>query len=233
MLPHFDWRMRTLRTKISISTLRYRIRQEIKDRVSRHEPLKLVIGAGTIEPIVGQLDTPYANWLMTDFSSLNALQSSDWEFFFPPASIHRILAEHVVEHWTQTQLQTFLKTIRQFLAPDALIRIAVPDGFHPDPLYLEAVRPGGSGPGSDDHKVLYNYQTLKRIAVTENFTCDLMEYFDEQGQFHYTAWNIEDGFVERSEHHDPRNKQRPLSYTSLIVDLRPAQRRVNTHSEIL
>jgi predicted SAM-dependent methyltransferase len=49
----------------------------------------------------------------------------------------------------------------------------------------------------------------------------MLEYFDEKGQFHPTAWNVEAGFVERSEHHDPRNQERPLAYTSLIVDCIP------------
>ncbi len=47
---------------------------------------------------------------------------------------------------------------------------------------------------------------------------NLLEYFDEAGNFHRSPWDASDGFVARSADYDPRNKEKPLSYTSLIVD---------------
>ena len=43
------------------------------------------------------------------------------------------------------------------MIPGGNFRIAVPDGFHTDPSYIENVKPGGTGEGSEDHKNLFNY----------------------------------------------------------------------------
>ena len=97
----------------------------------------------------------------------------------------------------------------------------MPDGFHPDPTYIEHTRPGGSGPGAQDHKILYDHLTFTRILAEEGWEHTLLEYFDERGVFHRTGWSAKDGFVKRSADHDPRNRARPLSYTSLIIEFRP------------
>jgi predicted SAM-dependent methyltransferase len=193
----------------------------VKKRRAKNELLCVVIGGSTPTPYVGLPGTNYEGWLITDIDFLDALRPVDWHLVFSMRSVDRILAEHVLEHWTEEQLRTFLRTVRRFLSRRGLIRIAVPDGFHPDPTYVDWVKPGGSGLGADDHKVLYNYITLTRILSEESWKYDLLEYFDEHGQFHITPWSMADGFVERSSCYDPRNKERPLSYTSLIVDAHP------------
>jgi predicted SAM-dependent methyltransferase len=196
--------------------------RRLQKEIAISRPLNVVIGAGP---------TKFNGWLETDKDLLNITSPDDWRRLFKPASIDRLLAEHVWEHLDDSECRIALRECHRYLKPSGLLRIAVPDGFNPDPSYLAAVRPGGSGPGSDDHRVLYNHQTLSHIASEERFACDLLEYFDERRQFHHHTWNIADGFVERSEDYDPRNKQRPLSYTSLIVDLRP-QPRVKNQPEI-
>lgn len=214
--------MQALRTTLVKRRVRHRLRLEVKRRRAKNELLRLVIGAGATTPFVGLPDTNYEGWLITDRDSLDVLSPMDWSAIFPISSVDRILAEHVIEHWTEEQFRTFLRIIRQFLSPQGLIRIAVPDGFHPNPTtYIDWVRPGGSGIGAHDHKVLYNYLTLTCILSEENWDYDLLEYFDEHGQFHSQTWTVADGFVERSSRYDPRNKERPLSYTSLIVDVLP------------
>jgi predicted SAM-dependent methyltransferase len=149
------------------------------------------------------------------------LNPAHWSYIFPQGSIDRILAEHVIEHWTEDDFRLFLRVVQPFLSEQGFIRIAVPDGFHPDPSYIDYVKPGGSGSGSDDHKVLYNYIAITRILSEEQYNYNLPEYFDEAGQFHCSPWEISDGFVERSADYDSRNKERSLSYTSLIIDVWP------------
>jgi predicted SAM-dependent methyltransferase len=178
-----------------------------------------VIGAGSIDPFVGPVGGPFEDWLITDFGSLNALDSREWEILFPPQSIDRILAEHVIEHWTPEQFRVFLKIVSRFLTITGRIRIAVPDGFHPDAGYLEAVKPGGTGPGSEDHKVLYNASSLGSLLTESGWNHALLEYFDRSGEFHYLPWDQKDGFVSRSSRNDPRNRAGDLQYTSLIVDI--------------
>ena len=201
--------------------MRGRLRAEVERLAARREPLKLIVGAGSSEPGVGQRDTPYEGWLATDVVALDALKRDEWAALFRGSGIQNILAEHVVEHWTPAQFTQFLGIVREFLAPGALVRIAVPDGFHPDPAYIEAVRPGGTGRGSDDHKVLYTYSRLAEVLTDAGWDYDFLEYFDEHGQFHMKPWEAGDGYVRRSALNDPRNKERPRSYTSLIVDIRP------------
>jgi len=52
------------------------------------------------------------------------------------------------------------KNAFDFLRIGGTLRIAVPDGCHPDPNYIEHVRPGGTGAGADDHQFLYTYKTI-------------------------------------------------------------------------
>ncbi len=170
---------------------------------------------------MGEPGTPYEGWLLTDVDSLDALRREEWAALFRPQSIQNILAEHVMEHLTEEQFLESLGVIRDFLAPGARVRVAVPDGFHPDPAYIEQVRPGGTGSGADDHKVLYTYSRMAKLLADAGWAYDFLEYFDERGEFHLKDWDKTDGFIRRSALNDPRNKERPQSYTSLIVDIRP------------
>ena len=156
--------------------------------------------------------------MSTDLPVLDALNPAHWRRIFPPRSIDRILAEHVVEHWTEVEFRKFLGILPPFLSEDASLRIAVPDGFHPDPNYIDFVKPGGSGSGADDHRVLYNHITMTDSLCKEEYDYELLEYFDEVGHFHRSPWKASDGIITRSADHDHRNKTRALSYTSLIVD---------------
>jgi predicted SAM-dependent methyltransferase len=194
------------------------LRAEVSRKAARREPIRLIIGAAQNWPPVGEPGTAYAGWLCTDISTLDALKVSDWRSIFRPASLSTILAEHVIEHWTRDQFRSFLAIAREYLLPGGVVRIAVPDGLHPSAEYIESVRPGGNGPGADDHKVLYDYGTLAEVVCQAGFASRLLEYFDEQGEFQRNDYNVADGLIQRSELQDPRNKDRPLSYTSLIID---------------
>jgi predicted SAM-dependent methyltransferase len=98
------------------------------------------------------------------------------------------------------------------------LRIAVPDGYNPNPHYIDYVRPGGTGAGADDHKILYNYVTLKSSLEGAGFEVQLLEYWDEKGEFHFINWTDEAGHIMRSRRYDKRNQEGNLNYTSLIVD---------------
>ena len=189
------------------------LRQRVRRFRRKGEPIRLVIGAGP---------TAYRDWIITDLPVLDALRPADWSRVFRPGDVDRILAEHVVEHWTEDEFRYFLSVVRPYLSWQGRIRIAVPDGFHPHPAYIEQVKPGGTGCGADDHKVLYNYRTMTALLSEEGYKAEPLEYFSEEGQFRRTAWRLEDGFIMRSADHDPRNRERPLSYTSLIVDALPS-----------
>lgn len=190
------------------------LRQKVRKLQANQKMIKVVIGSGP---------TNYDGWLITDLPYLNALDLSHWDTVFEPNSIDRLLAEHVIEHWTIEEFAQFLRIIRPFLSSQGLIRLAVPDGFHPDPAYIDYVKPGGSGAGAEDHKYLHTYKSMAQVLGQAQYVFNFLEYFDEQGQFHYQSWQESDGFIHRSAYHDQRNKEKPLTYTSLIVDAWPKE----------
>lgn len=188
------------------------VRRLVHSLIQSEEPVRVVLGSGGI---------PAEGWITTDIDILNVLNKSDWERLFPLHSIDRIVAEHVFEHLTEAQFLQFLANMRPFLTEASRIRIAVPDGFHPDPEYIDSVRPGGTGIGADDHKVLYTYQSLGSLFKQSGFNIQPIEYFDENGDFYQEKWLADEGHIRRSADHDPRNLEKPLSYTSLIMDAWP------------
>jgi len=147
--------------------------------------------------------------------------------YWKPNSIKAFVAEHVWEHLTESEAIQANANCYEFLRAGGRLRIAVPDGFHPEPGYIEYVRPGGTGLGSDDHKVLYNYQSLKKLLEQAGFIVQLLEYWDEHGHFYFKEWSSKDGHIRRSKRYDPRNQNRSLAYTSLIADaIKPARHTV-------
>ena len=174
--------------------------------------------ASSVNVVLGAGGTEFDRWFSTDFRTLNITSPYDWQRLFEPESIDRLLAEHVLEHLVESECRTSLKQCYRYLKPKGFLRIAVPDGFHPDPAYIESVRPGCGGPGADDHKVLYNHYLLKRRLEQCRFRVEFLEYWDEHGKFHYHEWRSEDGHIFRSRRFDPRNQDGSLTYTSLIVD---------------
>lgn len=158
-------------------------------------------------------------WLKTKQSELDLLNLDTWYDMFYMDKLEAIMIEHVLEHFTQDEVLQALATCYIYLEKGGHVRIAVPDGYHPNSDYIESVKPGGSGAGANDHKELYTYKTLSPLFEQVGFTVKLLEYWDENGKFHYKQWNINDGKIRRSKRFDWRNTPgNPFAYTSLIVD---------------
>jgi predicted SAM-dependent methyltransferase len=216
--------IRTLRAKVSVSSLARSLSRRAKQLSIRRQVYRIRATGKKLKIIVGAGPTTFPGWISTDLPVLNALRSSDWFLAIPRSSVYRLLLEHVVEHWSEKDFRLFLTFARGVLMQGGFIRIAVPDGFHPDPFYINSVRPDGVGCGATDHKVIYNYKTLAEVLCGKIYAFRLVEYFDENAQFHCSKWKPEDGYVERSAAFDPRNAAKPFSYTSLIVDAWPQAR---------
>jgi predicted SAM-dependent methyltransferase len=184
---------------------RARLAQQIKNA----QPLRVVVGASGVFP---------QGWVPTDIEDLNLLSNADWSRWFQPDSLDAILAEHVWEHLSAEDGLRAAKFCHHYLKPGGYLRLAIPDGLHPDPAYIEHVRVGGSGPGADDHKVLHTWQTLSAMLTEAGFRTQMLEYWDESGTFQSTDWDPEAGMVHRSRRFDQRNADGTLRYTSLIVD---------------
>jgi predicted SAM-dependent methyltransferase len=168
--------------------------------------------------VVGAARTAYPGWISTNRATLDLLKREDFARHWVPGSREIFLAEHVWEHLTEEQGRAAAAHCFEFLRPGGRLRIAVPDGLNPDPEYREYVRPGGSGPGADDHKILYTAATLKALLEGAGFTCTLLEYWDEAGLFQAIEWDAKQGHIMRSRRFDPRNQGGSLRYTSLIID---------------
>lgn len=167
--------------------------------------------------IVGSAGTKFNGWINTDINILDITSFSDWQKFFKNSEISNILAEHVWEHLTKEESKIALDNCFKFLKKDGRLRIAVPDGNFPDKDYINHVKPGGHGAGSDDHKILYTHATLCKELENAGFMVQLVEYFDENGRFLKNKWSAEEGFIHRSFEFDKRNENE-LKYTSLIID---------------
>jgi predicted SAM-dependent methyltransferase len=176
---------------------------------TRAHPRRIILGAGY---------TASSGWSLTDIDTLNILKESDWKIYFKQNSIDALLAEHVWEHMTASDGLQASRLCFKFLKKDGYLRIAVPDGFHPDLAYIESVKPNGTGVGAHDHKVLFTYKTLDALLQNAGFKLLLLEYFDEMGNFHQSDWDPARGFILRSARFDSRNRDGPLKYTSLIID---------------
>jgi predicted SAM-dependent methyltransferase len=185
--------------------------RNLKKRVRRTSPLRIVVGAG------GLFDP---GWIPTDVDVLDILDLAHWRRLFRENSIDALLAEHVWEHLTAEQGSRAAHNCYRFLRPGGYLRVAVPDGFHPDPQYIEGVRPGGSGAGAHDHKLLYNHESFRQLFESAGFQVEPLEYFDLAGQFHAVDWDPSQGKIDRSKRFDERNKDGRLVYTSVILDAR-------------
>jgi len=173
------------------------------------ETLRIVVGSGGDE---------YAGWHCLPQSALDIVNEGDWIKLFERDSIEAILAEHVLEHLRVGDVLRGLEIAHRYIKPGGWFRIAVPDGYHPSKKYIEAVRPGGSGAGSHDHKFLWNIDTLGAVLELAGFEVRPLEFMDKQGNFHFEEWDPKDGFIKRSARFDGRNKGGQMNYTSLIID---------------
>lgn len=184
--------------------------RQLRNRIQQANPLKVVIGAG---------DQPHdPEWICTNVEELDVENEEDFKFLFGDKKADNFLAEHVWEHLSHPNKAA--ANCYRYLKDGGKLRIAVPDGFHPDKEYIDAVKVGGNGAGSDDHKMLWDYQSLGKLLIENadfNFP-QFIEYWDEKGAFHKADWLHSDGFIGRSAEYDERNIGGKLVYTSLILD---------------
>ena len=171
--------------------------------------IKINVGAG---------GTKYENWFSTDIDTLDVTSEKDFKKYFLKKKIKNILAEHVLEHLTDKDLNLMVLNFLKYSDDNINIRIAVPDGFHSNIDYVNRVKPGGTGEGAYDHKNLFNYKTLSELFEKPGFKAELVEYWDEEGNFHSKYKNDEKGYIIRSFINDRRNKDGKPHYTSLIID---------------
>jgi predicted SAM-dependent methyltransferase len=174
--------------------------------------------AAVVKIVLGAADTKIPGWISTSGWTLDVTRADQFARLLGNRKADAFLAEHVWEHLDAHATVLANANCFRFLRPGGHFRVAVPDGLHPDPAYIEHVRPGGTGAGADDHKWLYDYRLLSTALRDAGFDVKLLEWWDENGTFHWQDWQSADGHIERSRRYDERNQGGTLSYTSLILD---------------
>lgn len=194
---------KSLRSRFNNYNRNNNIKAEIRSK------RKINIGSGNVD-----FDE---KWFSCDIDILDITDKSNWNKLLGSLKVDNLFAEHVWEHLDEKDTNLANRNCYHFLKKNGRLRIAVPDGYHPSKDYIDYVKPNGSGIGSDDHKILYNYTIMKDKLEAIGFTVELLEYWDEKGKFHYENWTNEGGKVYRSRRYDGRNINQ-LNYTSLIID---------------
>jgi predicted SAM-dependent methyltransferase len=171
----------------------------------RARPCRIVLGAsGVFE----------SGWIPTDAHELDLLEPEAWRRYIKPNSIDALLAEHVWEHLTLAEGRIAATTCFRYLKNGGYIRVAVPDGFYPDPEFQEYIKVGGVAGGGEigGHQIVYTYRELCGVFESAGFRTTLYEYHDERGTFHGREWDPAQGMIHRSKRFDPRG---PIS---IILD---------------
>ena len=175
----------------------------------RKRTVRVVVGAG------GKGDP---GWELTEQSQLNLLREGHWHRYTRTRRIEAVLAEHVWEHLTLDEGRAAARNLYRFLEPGGYVRVAVPDGLHPDPEYIAHVQPPFNGVGYPSHRVLYTAPLLREVFESAGFDVTLLEHWDEHGVFNQAPWSPEQGSIGRSRAGDARNEGGALVYTSIILD---------------
>lgn len=195
----------------------------------------------TIKIVGGASDTKFSGWTSLNIEVLDITKEKDWNFIFKKRSIDNILLEHVVEHLKYNDFIKFLQTVKKYLKVGAVIRIAVPDKYHPSQYVRDLTGVNGLEPGADDHKYFYCINDFEKIGNENGFLVNKIEYFDESGAFNSKDFNFDNGYVSRCSKNykgrftdskeeyskmmesTPENlrsqfDEKHISYTSLFVD---------------
>ena len=174
--------------------------------------MRIIVGAGKVK---------YDGWISTQENELNLLSIEQWENIAQNGDIEAILAEHVWEHLSYEDGVKAAENCYKFLKPGGYVRCAVPDKNFRNQWYQNMVKVGGPGheahPASA-HKIVYDYKTLVNLFESAGFKVTLLEYCDEQGDFHYREWDESKGKICRSYRFDSRNSKDNLGMVSIIID---------------
>lgn len=174
--------------------------------------MKLILGAGA---------TAYDGWTPTQINELNLLHAEDFRAVLGEERAEAMLAEHLWEHLSFEEGILAAQHCFTYLQPGGWLRAAVPDGCFRNPVFQNMIQIGGPGPADHpaaSHKIVYDYRRFQAVFTAAGFEVELLEYCDENGDFHYRHWNDADGHIGRSFRYDTRNSMAGLGMVSIIID---------------
>lgn len=172
--------------------------------------------------------------LPTDMPVVDILNQTKLAALFTEGSVAALRASHVFEHFTYPQALIAFQNIRCLLDHDVgYARIATPDAKHPGAEYhehkLKADWPSGIFKASyrDDiypgHRALWSEAKMAVAASFAGLNARPLEWWSsDETKFCEQPHDGSNGFsIGRSAHRDKRNREKPLTYTSLIMDVSP------------
>ena len=200
----------------SLKFIRYTYRRVlITIPVLRNQPIRIILGAA---------ETSQEGWYATNEQWLDITRADHWKNVFHGKKIlTNMVAEHVFEHLTYEECQRTLRNISNHMEKEGRIRIAVPDGYNPDPEYLRHVGICGIGDDAADHKQLLNVDILSGLLSEAGFAPTHIEGYTKSGELIQKPHTREDGFIWRSRiNHTAQDNKKPWAFpdaqTSLIID---------------
>jgi predicted SAM-dependent methyltransferase len=207
------WMKITLRNIVKFFKYKYR-RVIIFFPILKGEQIKIIIGAA---------ETYQDDWYSTNEQWLDVPDEKSWKKIFKGKTlITNVVAEHVFEHLTYEECGRAFSNIYNHMSQGGRVRIAVPDGYHPDSEYLRHVGIGGIGDDAADHKQLFNADVLCQLLSGSGFVPEQLEGFSSNGELINKDYSIQDGFIFRSRKNETAEKRKRWAFsdadTSLIVD---------------
>jgi predicted SAM-dependent methyltransferase len=134
---------------------------------------------------------------------------------FDEKSISNILIEGRFEFMKQEEMVSILRMLYRYLSYGSTIRIAMTDGFHTNPEYIEKVRPRMVSKNNMGYKQLLNYNTLFNILDSCGFKVRFYEFFDDTKYFNKYSMDSERGYVQNSYFNNHENTDYFISNTHI------------------
>ncbi len=183
----------------------------------------ILVFAKEVKIILGAALTSQKDWISTNEEWLDISNKEDWHRLFKnKKKLKRALAEHVFEHLSKSEMKSALGLIYFYLIKDGTLRIAVPDGNHPNPIYRKHTGINGIGADASDHKQFITYEYLKSVLEKCGFKCVLREGYLSDGRLVNEKLTSELGFIMRSRNNKLLNMKYGWNFedanSSLIVD---------------
>lgn len=190
---------------------RAEIKKIIEEKRKNQKPIKIILGAGYHSQTSGE-------WVNTDLPQFDVTNESHWKYLFENIKIDNLFAEHVFEHLTLQQNKIAINLIYQYLKPGGVFRFVVPDGYNPDKNYIDYVKPNGTGPGCNDHKLLWNIDLMLETFSNSGFMVISKENYSKEGILFSSELNKANGEVIRTVTNPDRQNWELKNYSSLIID---------------
>ena len=184
----------------------------------------LLIFSDDVNLILGAALTSQDNWISTNEEWLDISNEKDWyRLFKNQRKVKKALAEHVFEHLTKDEMRNALKLIKLHLVENGTLRITIPDGNNPNPLYRKYAGINGIGADASDHKQFITFESLEEELKKIGFKCKLIQGYTKDGDLINNHLSITNGYIMRSRSESAKKINKsgwefPDSNTSLIVD---------------